>query len=64
MNDSFIDILQKINEGYEHINTYFKTLKNEHISQMVNLINTIESAYEESYKRNKNLFIILHGSTH
>ena len=55
LNDSFIDILQKINKGYEHLNTYFKELKNEQISQMINTINTIESAYEESYKRNKNL---------
>ena len=50
--DTFSDIINDINKGYQHLLKYFKTLKDEHISQ---LINTIESSYEESYKRNKSI---------
>ena len=52
---SFNDIITDNNKGYEHLSTYFKSLKNEHISQLINCINKIESSYEESYNRNKNM---------
>ena len=35
--------------------SYFRTLKDKSILYLLSLINKIESSYEESYNRNKNL---------
>ena len=56
---TFNDIINDINKGYEHLLTYFRALKDKHISQLINTINTIESSYEESYKRNKSILSFL-----
>ena len=52
---TFSDVLNVINEGYEHLSTYFKKVKNEYINDIINIINETESSYEESYKRNMNI---------
>ena len=36
--DTFSDIINDINKGYQHLLKYFKTLKDEHISQLINTI--------------------------
>ena len=41
-------------DGYEHLNEYFLTLRNGMINYLVKQINDVETAYEESYKRNVN----------
>ena len=43
------------NKGCRHLNTYFQSLKAEHINQLLTIINDIESSYEESYNRNTNV---------
>ena len=43
------------NKGCQHLNTYFQSLKAEHINQLLTIINDIESSYEESYNRNTNV---------
>ena len=46
--------LSYIKDGYEHLNEYFLTLRNGMINYLVKQINDVETAYEESYKRNVN----------
>ena len=53
--DNLYQQINEINNGYEHLLTYFRTLKNEHISQLIQTINKIETSYEESYQRNNNM---------
>ena len=55
----FTDILTDVNKGYEHLLTYFTTLKNKQINHLISLINSIESAYEECIKRNKKQLSLL-----
>ena len=59
IDNTFSDIITDINKGYEHLSTYFKELKDEHINNLFSLINQIESSYEKSYNRNKNLMSFL-----
>ena len=56
---TFSDIINDINKGYEHLATYFMTIKNEKINHLLSTINSIESSYEESYKRNMNMLSYL-----
>ena len=56
---SFNDIITDRNKGYEHLSTYFKSLKNVHISQLIKVINKVESSYEGSYKRNMNMLAFI-----
>ena len=51
--------LTSIKDGYEHLNEYFLTLKNGMINFLVKQINDVETAYEESYKRNVNTLKLL-----
>ena len=51
----YLIILLKLNKGYQHLNTYFQSLKAEHINQLLTIINDIKSSYEESYNRNTNV---------
>ena len=44
-----------LQKGNEHLNSYFKSLKNKHISHLIETINEIESAYDQSYHRNVNI---------
>ena len=53
--NSFSDIINDINKGYDHLLTYFRTLKECYINQLKSSINKIESSYEESFKRNMNM---------
>ena len=54
-NSIFNNIINELNKGYQHLNTYFQSLKAEHINQLLTIINDIESSYEESYNRNTNV---------
>ena len=42
--DTLTYLTKKANKGYEHL---FTTLKNKQINNLFNIINSIESAYEE-----------------
>ena len=57
--NTFSNIITDINKGYQHLSTYFMELKKDYISHLLNIINTIETSYEESYKRNKNILSFL-----
>ena len=57
--NSFICIINDINQGYEHLLTYFNTVKSYNINLLLSLINSIESSYEESYNRNMNMLSFL-----
>ena len=52
---TFSDVLNVLNEGYAHLSTYFKKVKNDYINDLLKIINETESSYEESYKRNMNI---------
>ena len=53
-------MINKIKISYDHLFTYFNTLRNETINQLINLISKIESSHELSFKRNKaQLFLFL-----
>ena len=58
-NKPFSDIITDINKAYEHLLTYFKTVKDENINELFSLLNKIESSYEKSYKRNKKMLSFL-----
>ena len=45
--DTLTYFTKKANKGYEHLLTYCTTLKNKQINNLLNIINSIESAYEE-----------------
>ena len=44
-----------LNKGFEHLLTYFNTVKSDYINNLLNTINSIELSYKESYKRNMNM---------
>ena len=46
-------MINEIKIAYDHLLTYFNTLRNETINQLINLISKIKSSYELSFKRNK-----------
>ena len=46
-------MINEIKIAYDHLLTYFTTLRNETINQLINLISKIESSYELSFYRNK-----------
>ena len=48
----FFQLVNDINRGYEHIHTYFTTLKNKHVNKLLTVINELESSYEKSVNRN------------
>ena len=52
---AFKDITDKVTRGSEDLLTYFTILQNEHINQLIRLINKLESSYDLSYTRNKNM---------
>ena len=56
---TFSCIINDIKKGNDHLLTYFKTLKNHYINQLKNTINEVESSYEDSINRNKNLLSFL-----
>ena len=58
-NNTFSDIITDINKGNEHLSTYFKTIKDEHINTVLSTINKIEASYEVSYNRNMNMLSFL-----
>ena len=53
--DALKAITDKVTRGTEDLLTYFTILKNEHINQLLRLINKLESSYEDSLNRNKNM---------
>ena len=46
-------MINEIKIAYDHLLTYFNTLRNETINQLISLISKIKSSYELSFKRNK-----------
>ena len=58
-NDNFKDMTADIEQANEHLLTYFKEIKDEHISRLIAQMNQLESSYEESYNRNKNMLTFL-----
>ena len=58
-NKEYIDFNYALDQGINHLNTYFKSIKNYHINQLLMQINQIESAYENSYERNNNILSLL-----
>ena len=57
--NTFKDIIIDINKGDNHLLTYFKIIKKEHISRLIRLMNELESSYEESYNRNKDMLAFI-----
>ena len=53
--DKIINTINEINKEYEHLLTYFTTLKDNHINNLLGIINSIKKSYEDSYKRNMNM---------
>ena len=49
------DMTTDIKQGKDHLLTYFKEIKDEHISRLIDLMNLLESSYEKSYNRNKDI---------
>ena len=58
-NQTFSHINSLINKGYEHIRLYFNELKIIAVNQLLNQIKELESSYEESYNRNKEMLSLL-----
>ena len=46
-------MIEELKMGYDHLLTYFATLKKDTITQLLDLIAKIESSYVESFYRNK-----------
>ena len=59
IDDTFRDITTDIQKANEHLLTYFKEIKEEHINRLIAKINELKSSYEESYQRNKNMLTFL-----
>ena len=57
--DTFKDMTTDIKKGNEHLLTYFKELKDEHINRLISMKNQLESSYEKSYNRNKDILTFL-----
>ena len=57
--DTFIDMTTDINQANEHLLTYFKKIKEEGISQLMELMSKLESSYEESFNRNKDMLTFI-----
>ena len=57
--DKIINTINEINKEYEHLLTYFTTLKDNHINNLLGIINSIKKSYEDSYKRNMNMWSFL-----
>ena len=58
-NPKFVKITNKLNEGYTHLLTYFKKIKDNLLTQMINQINDLESSYEQSIKENNDVLSLL-----
>ena len=58
-NKLFNEIVGDVQKGNDHLATYFKTLKDDHITKLMSRIKEIESSYEESLNRNKNMLTFL-----
>ena len=56
---SIEEIEDELDRAQEHLDTYFYSIKQKHIKQLLFTINEIESAYENSYKRNVNILQLL-----
>ena len=57
--NQFWKITNEINTGYEHLITYFKSLKQIHINTIFSKINELESSYEQSYEQCRNVLKLL-----
>ena len=57
--DTLKDITTSIKQANEHLLTYFKTLKDEHMSSSNSIMSEINLSYEESYNRNKDMLTFL-----
>ena len=53
--DIFADIVNNITEANEHLDNYFTSLKEKQISQLRHKIDIIQTSYEESDTKNKNI---------
>ena len=58
-NELFKEIVDDVQKGNDHLATYFKTLKDDHINKLMSRTKEIESSYEESFTRNKNMLTFL-----
>ena len=57
--DTFKDMTTDIKKGNEHLLTYFKEFKDKHINLLISLMNQLESSYEKSFNRNKDIVSFL-----
>ena len=57
--DTFENITSDIKKANEHLLTYFKEIKDDHISRLIDLLNQLESSYEKSYNRNKDILTFI-----
>ena len=57
--DTLSNITTDIKNANKHLLTYFKEIKDEHISRTIAQMNRLESSYEESYNRNKDMLTFL-----
>ena len=57
--DTLSNITTDIKNANKHLLTYFKEIKDEHISRTIAQMNRLESSYEESYNRNKDILTFL-----
>ena len=56
---TFKDMTTDIKKGNEHLLTYFKEFKDKHINRLISMMNQLESSYEKSYNKNKNMLTFL-----
>ena len=56
---SIVEIEDELDRAQEHLTTYFNSIKQKHINKLLITINEIESAYENSYKRNVSILQLL-----
>ena len=59
VDDSFKNITNDLKKCSHHLLTYLNSIKQNHINHLIELINNLESSYEESYERNKNILTFI-----
>ena len=55
----FTEILNDIAKGYQHLSTYFTSLKNKQTNKYIETINRVESSYQQSTQRNNNILSLM-----
>ena len=57
--DNIKEMTTDIKKANEHLLTYFKEFKDDHINRLISMKNQLESSYENSFNRNKNMLTFL-----